>query len=396
MPNFAEAIRDTIGNNLCTILRTSEAALGTIVSYSPVFPAANAPRLPLGMIRWGIRNFCNYEPPAFTNPPFSGGQCPINYTVNTTFERQTSIAFVCQFGSAEFASNSGILGPIVGLEVEPGDTGQALVIVHGGGSLRTEVTEAADSPGCPGIFRNFAITSVVPPVGVPDDCGNPVPTYPDADPPPLAPIDIEFIYQDNDDIDQEFEGTLVFAPVSFDFNGEVNIPFRINIDPEFEFKINGKVNLNTGDITFDFGNNNFNPSPNPQPDDYRTDEDIPDVPPTVPDDIPIPSPDDTEPDTQVVIRGVIVSVLSYDSDATQIGQGGNPDIYAPNLGFVSFGCDVGGIQAWTTDLPVKNFRQIIECPWVGGATLVRGTPRPGVEWVLSPVRETVDEPIVFE
>jgi len=396
MATFSESLNATVGNALCTLLRFNDAALSTIIEYSPVFPVANAPRLPLGMVRWGIRNFCNYEPPEITDPPFSGGQCAINYTVNTTFERQTVVAFVCQFNPPEFASNSGILGPIVGLEVEPGDTGQALVIVHGGGSLRTEVTEAADNTGCPGIFRNYSITSVVPPIGVPDDCGNPVPDYPDADPPPLAPIDIDFTYQDGDDTDIDFEGTLVFAPVVVNINGEVNIPFRLTIDPTFDIKINGEVNLNTGDINFNFGNNNFNPSPFPQPDDFNTDDDIPDVPPTVPDDIPNPSPNVPEPDTTTVIRGCIVSVLTYDSDATQIGQDGNPNIYAPNLGFVSFGCDIGGIQAWTTDIPVKNFRQIIECPWIGGATLVRGTPRPGVEWVVSPVRATSEQTITFE
>jgi hypothetical protein len=267
--------------------------------------------------------------------------------------------------------------------------------VHAGGSAETVVTFAGDSTGCPGQFRNFSITAVIPPVGVPDSCGNPVPDFPDAPEPPIPPVDVDFTYQDNDGVDVDFNAPITFAPVNIDLNGNVIIPFRIDIDPLFNIPINGTLNVNTGDIEFNFGNVNYNPSPFPQPDDFDTDDDIPDVPPSVPDDIPNPSPDNPEPETTTVIRGVIVTVTEYNSDVTIIGQESNPDIYAPNLGFVNFGITVAGSQAWSHDIPVKNFRQIIECPWLGGATSVAGTPRPGVEWTLSPVRSTQEETITF-
>lgn len=395
MVTFAEGLRNTLGSAFCTLARFNEDAISTIIEYSPVPTNTNPSRIALGLARWAIRNYCNYEPPEVTDPPFTGGQCPVFYTTTSVFRGVFVGGTIDPNVEGNPFINTSQLGPLQGARVVETSTAFELRLFSTAwagnptgnillGTLNKSAYESAT-------VLSF---SAVRADGFPDDCGNPVPEF-DAPPPPVPPVTINFTYQDGDDNDVEFEGNIVYAPVEFNLNGEVIIPFRLDIDPTFDIQINGSLNVNTGDLNFNFGNPNFNPTPFPTPDDYTTDDDIPDVPPGVPVDIPNPSPDNSEPDTVTVIRGVIVTVTSYEGDVTVIGQGDNPDIYAPNLGFINFGITVGGRQAWSHDIPVKNFRQIIECPWIGGATSVAGTPRIGVEWTLSPVRATSEETITF-
>jgi len=71
-------------------------------------------------------------------------------------------------------------------------------------------------------------------------------------------------------------------------------------------------------------------------------------------------------------------------------QGDNPDILIPAAGYISFYVDIPGTgKGWTLDIPVKNARNFIQCPWEGGAINVKGTPNPQVTFVITPVYKAI-------
>lgn len=391
MATFEEALLDGIRSAFCTYLDTFEGFIANLAE-NPLTPFA---KIPLATTRFAQRLVCNREPNPVSNPPFTGGQCAFNYTVNVSWTRKARIAFVCQ-NVNESNSQINVLGPIAGLEVvntsTPGE--KRLQIIHNNGLSRRDVYTYSGVSGCPAEFVSYAITSVTPSSGGPDTCGDP-PNEQPGDPKPSDPIDIDITYIDADGDTFTVPINIVYAPIRVELNGNLTVPFRVQIDPTVDVSFNGTININTGDINIDFGNSNYPPSTLPKPDDYDCPDDIPDYPPTVPNSIsPLP-PTPPEDDTNTVIRAVIVTVASYNSNGTIIGQDDNPDIYVPNLGFINFAISVDNAIAWTSDIPVKNFRNFIPCEWNAGAVAVRGTPRPGVTWTLTPVRAKVEKPIEF-
>jgi len=282
------------------------------------------------------------------------------------------------------------LGPVLGFSIQqdPGSV-QFIFVDFSDGSDYAGNLNLPDEQ-----FVNCAITNVVRVDGLPDTCGDPLPPTP-TPPQPSDPIDVDVPWTDEDGNDLDITLPVIFAPIRVDINGELIVPFRVSVDPTFNVNFNGSININTGDVSINFKNINTPPKSSPNQDDYGSPDDIPDYPPEVPNSIiPIP-PQPDEPETAQVIRACIVTITDYDSNATVIFQDDNPDIYAPNLGFINFGISINNAIAWTSDIPVKNFRNFIPCPWEGGAIAVRGTPRPGVEWIITPVRLRVEEPVEF-
>ena len=93
---------------------------------------------------------------------------------------------------------------------------------------------------------------------------------------------------------------------------------------------------------------------------------------------------------------MFVTTVTDESRGTVIDQLDTPDIIAPNLGFIQFAIAVSNKIGWTVDIPVKNHRFFCECPWIGGAIDVRGTPRAGVEWIITPVYANEEKSQTFE
>ena len=391
MATFEESLPDVIRNAFCTYLDTFEGFIGNLAA-NPFTPFA---RIPLTTTRWAQRWVCNREPPEYSNPPFTGGQCPnIEYDVTVDFTLTNTSGF-----TIAGPNTVRVLGPVNGLvivqPVTPGGENMQLRVLARpitDPSLEFTVVTAA-SAGAPW-EGPFSIQSIVRVDGLPDNCGNPNPDLPgNPEPSPEIPVDVPYDDADGNPITVPI--VLIFAPIRVGFNGTLNVPFRIQIDPEFNVQFNGELNLNDNEVNFNFGNPNYAPSPLPVPDDYRSPEDIPDYPPSVPNSIsPLP-PLPELPETKEVIRAAIVTVSNNTSVATVIGQDANPDIYAPNLGFISFAISIANGIAWTADIPVKNYRHFVPCPWEGGAVQVRGTPRPGVTWTITPVRAKIEEPITF-
>lgn len=387
MVTFRQGLVNAIRNGFCTYLGLYEGFLNSLPSAPPPLGGA-FPEIPIAATRFTRRLLCNREPPEESNPPFSGGQCPVFYDV--TLLKNANLAD----GSPKPGYPDSItvrgLGPVQGFIItqDPGFPEFIYVVFADGNDYAGNLNTPDER------FVNCAITNVVRVDGQPDDCGNPLPPTP-TPPQPSAPIDLPVDWTDEDGNDLSLIIPIIFAPIRVDIDGTLNVPFKFDIDPTFNVNFNGSININTGDINFNFGNQNTPPSKYPGQDDYQSPDDVPDYPPDVPNGVaPIP-PAPPEDETTSVIRAVIVTVTDYASNATIIDQAENPDIYAPNLGFVQFAISVKNAVAWTSDIPVKNFRNFIPCPWEGGALEVRGTPRPGVTWTLSPVRIAIEEPIVF-
>jgi hypothetical protein len=340
------------------------------------------------------RTACNREPPPNPNSQFTGGQCAVNYTLTIQFKRYNIVAGSCTLGGFESSLQTSVLGPIARWEVVPESGSSRLRIIHGpGGSLTRNVTTANTCNGVYQAFQNISFTSLARADGLPDNCGDP-PTVTPTPTPGYNTTVTNITYTNNYNTNITLPVTLIFAKAALNIKGELNIPVRIDLGG-VNLQIGGNINLNTGDITINYGNPNYSRNGLPNPDCFEPDPTIPDPPTGVPDDVPVPPSSESEPDTSRLLRGCIVTTSIIPDDISLIYQTGNPNITAPNLGYVSFAINVNGKVAWTSDIPVKNARNFIVCPWEGGAAEVRGTPRPGVTWTITPVYALIEDAVSF-
>lgn len=400
MVSFTQALKDAARSAACSVADLSQ-------SLFPKPPGLDA----LGFAKRAFafrdtfkRQFCNDEPPP-PSPPFNGGQCGTKYLVRIRYNATNPVTEQPVTG---FYENTW-WGPIGGLVVtKPSVTyapngSDVAIRCYGRGSdpspLPAQVTfDVASQPWNDTVWFIETITRVD---GQADNCGDPAPIVPPYNQNDFT-IDTDITYTNNDGIDVTVPVGVVIAPVSVDANFNLNVPVKFTFspnfyfDPEFKFNIDVDLNMGGGDDRisppYDPSDPPYRPGPGPStdPDDYFP----PVQPPEPPNDIPDPpAPDEDEPPAPV-IRAVLVTVTNISPNAkpTVIGQGANPDIYAPALGYVSFQTRLGnGSGGWTNDIPVKNRRNLIPCPWGGGALSVAGTPTLGVEWTLTPIYALPDE-----
>lgn len=232
--------------------------------------------------------------------------------------------------------------------------------------------------------------------GGPDSCGDPPP--PPEPPPTSSTGSTNITYIDGDDTEITVPINFVFGFAYVDANLNINIPIRLSFETSFNPSFSANANLSTGDINFNFGNTNIIHPPDgttTAPDAYNTDGDTPAQPPDTPGDPSIPPNDTQDDETTRVISGVIVTVTDINQNLSEVFQDDNPTIYIPRLGNVQFLIQVGNRIAWTTDIPVRNRRHFIPCPWEGGAIDVRGTPVPNVEFSLTKVYKRSQEAVTY-
>lgn len=383
---FTDEVTNALRNGYCSIV-------GSYANFlEQNFPAFGiVPNPGLGAARLAQRLFCNSEPPDEPppiDPGFTGGQC-----VGVTYRVTCSITF--PFGGSPVTVNPQrlVTGPITFVGTERvSSTSIRTIIRSSGGSVTTEVDSYSSSEENVDQYTLNSV-SVIRPDGLPDNCGDPDPLPPPPPPPPpdgFNVIDVDVTYTDNSGNDITVPIVAVFAPVVIAGNGNVFAPVRVNVPVDADLNLNGTLNLTTGDINLNFGDQNRLPGL----------EDCPPAPPGLPDDIPdVPDdvPDYSEPDepgvVPTVIRGAIVTVTETGNGVTHVFQGDNPDVYLPRLGNIQFQMEFGRRIAWSEDIPVKNRRQFIRCPWEGGAIAVEGTPAPGVVWEITPVYDFSDRVI---
>lgn len=326
------------------------------------------------------RFICNREPPPEPDPLVPGGQC-----VGVGYKWQV------QFEWAGNSSDTNWLPETISNFTQPNTNGAIgelrKVGGPGGWSLRFssgsgEVVVFSHTSGSPTGFRNFRFTQIYRADGQPDNCGNVPAPVPPPDP-PVVDTDITYIDADNNSVNVPI--TLVYAPVTVNFNGQLSIPVRVYVDNEVNPSFSADIDIGTGDISVNFGDQNYSPTITNPPSAYDTSDVPPDVPPDVPDDYPIPDPLEPQDDTIRLLKGCIVTVTDIPPGLTEVFQEDNPNIFIPRLGNIQFAIRIGNTLSWTEEVFVKNRRQFIPCTWEGGAIDVKGTPIPGVEWVISPV-----------
>lgn len=381
MSNFLEAAQAAARSNVCALLGLPAYVNDMIERVG--FPAYNNPLVAIPNF-W--RNLLCDTPGPEPNPvPFAGGQCPgVIYDVFGTTTSETLT------GTLPFTNNwsaSAIVGPVSRRRIVQGTSDLAQIVGQNGqivtvDSVNTEFRR----------FTSFEITSIVRQDGLPDDCGDPDPEYDELEPEDVT-FDVDITFNNSSNVETTIEATIVYARAQVLAVGAIVIPFTLQLSPTVAF---------FGNVSLD-GTVNIYPTPaggDSAPKDPRKSpcDDIPFPDGEVPED---PTDSDKDPNGdragERVIKGVLVTVNSLaEIRASTITQDENPDIYAPSLGFVNFLVRVGRISAgWTPDLPVKNRRCLIQCPWDGGAIEVKGTPQPGVAWTLTPVFGYAGVPVEY-
>jgi len=391
-----------IADILCDIRRVSPQRFRQFVTVSPfdVIPPVQRARERL----W--QSFCNERPD--NQPPlevpFVGGQCDgIAYEMQITYTRYFTQPSCPPVQENNFRS---FWGPIVSIRsriIDVNSNFDRLVIdVYCRGSTNNTIVplqwiQDAGGTGSsqklcpPSTLDNIIVTRED---GLPDDCGDPQPDIPpDVGREPLLPPDISLDIQIGN-------------------NNTFNVPINVTQDDFIDIDF-GDININFDGINIDigFGGNGgappslpipsepVSPPPGgdgggkPQPDDTTTDPDDPAPPPPPSGDDPATEEPPEEPPE--VIRAVLVTVTSVDPASSVIYQGDNPDVYIPDLGVINFRCRArDGASGWTPDQRVKNLRCFIVCEWDGGAFEVKGTPRPGVQWTLTPIIDLSSIPVI--
>lgn len=391
---FNESLGESLRERFCD-------ALGTINNFNDWFERLpfGASNLTTGIARSAYRNLCNREPPPEPEPPFAGGQCPKRYYVAIDVTYDGDGAPGVQNVSSGTIGNL-LWGPITSFDiVNAGSSSKLICHCRGSGSFPSgPTTFEFYSVGYNGSnflgIQSYNILALTPYDGSPDDCGDPPPVIP----PPTPNYNTgntTITYNDysNNSVDVDVDFT--FGGPVINVDGDLTIPVRINVEGS-DIDIGGSFSVNNPEFNFNFGDQNYSPNDSSNGSDYDSPDDTPEPPPDVPNPVLPTNPSNPEVETRRTIRGAIVTVTEYPDDFGFLFQDGNPDIPLPNFGYISFFCQIGSRAAWTIDLPVKNRRNLIECPWTGGAIAVDGTPRPGVSWVISEVYELAEDTVSFE
>ena len=383
MPEFRDVLTSALRNTICSVLETGGNYFDWLEDLG--VPGPGVGRVPTDV---AYRMMCNREPPALPAPPFTGGQCAYEY--NVTIYRGLLKNGQPTRGYPDFYTVRGF-GPVNGLYLETLTNGDVALRISWA-SAQPALGVAFTSQG--EAWVSYYISNIARVGGGPDNCGNPPPVIP-TPAPNYRTQPINITYQNNTNNNVTLTGNFTFAGPTINLNGDIIVPVRLNIDGP-TLNIKGEYNVNNTSLSLDFTNINYGPGTKPNPDSFRSPDDTPTVPPDVPTPVLPPSPNTPNDNSTRVIRAVIVTVTEIPDEFGVIFQDDNPDIFIPNLGFVNFQVAVGSAVALTVDLPVKNKRNLIVCPWEGGALAVRGTPRSGVEWTLSPVYAIEDDPVIYD
>ena len=361
--------------------------------YSPGGTGFNGP-----FNQWFTRTFCNRPPTPDEDdipPTCEGVDYRIDYTIcSTDFSENPPIG-------VESCSRSQVIvrGPIFKIEFEfAGEVGVGpyrLIVEHRqpmttSGIVRTQMAASNDEDR--GALR-YTIHSITPVDPEPPSCTGITPRYgPD---PGRFNFPDDFTYTDDNGIDITIPVIVAVGQVFVDINGQVNVPINIdfrpalNVDANFNFDIDVSFPVGGGEPTIRGPGGGGQPPSQPPPRPPGNDDFDPVAPPPAPPEGAEPEEKEEKPDDEdALIRAVLVTVtdIAEGVQIGELGQGANPNVFYPDLGLVQFSIGVGDSAiGWTDDLRVKNRRHFIPCPWDGGAFAVRGTPRPGVEWILTPI-----------
>lgn len=393
MVDFSTGLGAAIKSGFCSVIGTVAAADELAKNISP--PEVGS------LLLWNMPDaiyqlVCNQPPPAPPTPSFTGGQCDANYNVRVV----NDFVYIPNGNVVDHSDQTiAVRGSIKGLQLTGTEgVSQVLNIIGGAAGSPGSVTYTfAASNNTPNIaIRNQSITSVTRIDGQPDNCGDGP-----ANKPPYVPGTNVY----NTNVTYDSGGTSITVPVGLafgyanvDINGHLNIPVNVTVNASIPLTAN--FNLSTGGISFNFQSNDptnyifpdFRPGNKP----YDTGNSTKNPAPPPGGGSPTP-PTPTKPETSKVIIGVFVTVTSDTNKGIgTIFQSGNPNVRIPDLGLVSFNIpNSSGGGGWTNNIRVQTMQCYIPCPASQGAVAVKGTPREGVTWTLTPCYSKKESPVGF-
>ncbi len=353
MITFPEAVRDAVRSVQCALLADNEYVVGSVGRFAGptrerALDGINATRRLLG---------CPMGDDPLPPPPdFTGGQCSnVLYTVNVSYTGSNN--------QVQTTLTQSFRGPVRGLFPRPpNEFNSVAVFLESGLATQAPVQMFNTSPAN---ANSGQITSIIRQGGLPDDCGNPDPTYP---PPISRPTNIDVTYNIDNGDEVNLTIPFIFAPIEANFNGTLRIPFTFDFGG-FEF---------TGNFNFD---PNVEITINPPRVPSGSDDGLEDLPAGDPEE-EVP---ELEPDRKII--GVVVtSSLVGEQQLTTILLDGMPNIFAPRAGSIKFAYSLGVTTFWSNDIDVKGDRIFIPCPFSQGADAVVVSPAPGVQLEWIPIR----------
>lgn len=352
MSNFLTAVTTAVQGAACLILNSPGTQAAEFVSgLVPTSGYDDA-------IRGLRRQVCddtddNVNQPS---PEFTGGQCPVDYDGTLRITKIT--------GAGDFSFNADfffILGPIQGAWSEPVNGGQTYRygVVGAEGNVFVGATSGTG-------WQGVALISVTRSDGQPDNCGDPPPPRPDTYVP--SPTTVNITYVDNtmntfnEDVDITIFapfigiGGAIFAPITIAGN-TFQLAGTLQFSPEFKLEVNPVVEIGPRGSA----------DGEPPPPDYPTE-----------------LPESTQ-GRRVIVGAIVTATTVTLGKKTEIYQEVNPDIFAPRIGNLSFLISTDKGVAWTEDIPIKNVRQFVTCPFYLGAVDVAATAEDGFELDVVPV-----------
>lgn len=381
MASFFEALGESVNRAFCSQLGNLATA-GELARYiaEPVDGSSLNPFASL------YAQNCPLTQPALPPGGFTGGQCPgVEYRI-TTFQHYKRLSPPLE---GDQGQNNLAIAPISSVQFLTNYSfrdNTALRIVDANGERIIPVNPATASNNTNEWFEYTNPTvSVARTDNQPDTCGS----LPSGGVPYQSGDNIyndNITYNAGDDNDVTIPVVLAFGYAQVNIDGTISIPINANFTANPQFNANFNFNLNNGNLTPDFTDPR-NPIPPgcADPSGYVPDPTIPDPPEGIGEPPVLDPPTDDPTNREKLLAACIVTVSAIDPNTTTIYQGNNPDIFAPSAGYVNFLIKVGNASGWTNDIPVKNARAFIPCPWEGGAVEVRGTPRYGGVFTITPI-----------
>lgn len=349
--SWAENVGNQARAAVCSALATADTLAGFT---DALFPNGNWDNQIASGIRRGFCGNPDNAPDPSDYVPFSGGQCDTLYNV-----------------SGVRTDGGAISGQLRG-PISQGETPSPTPSCPTNRSLFLEGRNAAGT--APAFVQLGATNNPLncnplnaPQInlsrvdGQPDNCGNTSSNVPQYQP-QITNRNVTYIDNSSQEVTENYQftvnipviiGGILIAPVTIAGN---------NFTVELSVPING-------DISFNFGQG-------PRGDTVTEGQ---------PPNSPIPEPEDSETERRIIAVLVTATVDPDVFPGQIINQEGNPTIYGPRLGNVSFFCTAGDAAGWTSDIPVKNVRNYIRCPVPQGAINVQATPTAGVTFQLTRV-----------
>lgn len=268
-----------------------------------------------GVMNEGCADLTLPPPP---QEPFQGGQCEYLYKVAFRYGDVPGVPPTLNSGNNVCLLNN-VVGPIQAVSgVIQGNSG-TLSVVEADGTLR-QCTGGYDPGQDTAIF-------IIPPIGFPDNCGNPPPEYPETNPTPQdyqKTININIAGGETVNYNLEYKPTNYSFPMEFDVGG-LNVSLDLG-GLDFNFSP-----LGSDGFPLPLPNGNQSPLPAPRDDGGRQVGNAPTLPPNS-DDYIEEEKTETDPKEEIIgaeIEFVKVTLTNVPANIkNQFGDGAPNVLYA--------------------------------------------------------------------